>query len=762
MPALSATIATSATSTVGGTWTVQPLLRCDSLSLRVFPEVSVAVVSQHYGWITEGSVAGQVLPIDLRGLFVRIALTDGTTTITWYGYCPGGSDAARKTYLDPATGLVTVPNGMLTWTIVGYEHFLRSMTLQGSYVPSGFLRRVLPFNVRRGRGQQIVGNRAAVADDGGVVPELAGCYRFDPTATDLWTANQAIAHILAIATIDTGIDWVFGGQTAELDLVDGAWDCGEAPTYADAIRAIANPELGWALVVNGANITVLSISDVAVGDLPANPNVVSLDVENATGMDVPRVNYLDQAHYSTITVRGEPLRVMFTLSVADDTLTPDWDATLETPYQAEVTDAGRRQDQYKYLWSRFRIPDDWDGTVPKVGGGTRPAFPAIVPATGGPHASDGQAVWARDIILDRSTPPLDMDADAQPGEPLVFVNDALGMPVRLDEPADDQPGARSIGVCDDRAGIIVRAPYRHFLAANLGTPYSGGGKAPLYEYASLQATVSAYTNDRVRISVAALVAEPGAVEREKIIDIPGLHLWLILGGTMTDVDTYETSDRVLRDDRDTLERVAALARVWYGRSRASIAVTYRDPLVLDRLGQVISEVRSTGAISPAGTMLTDITYSLTGPQTTSFATELFDLNFARMYGGNRTTREHHSRLSRIEEELANVPVRQGVGDAVGGGGSLLRITGLHSDSPASGVRMYVGDIYVNGTESAATSTNVTVRIPDIAADVTLPSSGDWDDVPACIGIRTMETWTGDSETHENDTVYAAVGLLLIW
>lgn len=758
MPTLTATIATATTPDTAGPWTDRPTLRLDSLSLRVFPAVSQAVVSQEYGWITEDNVSAQVLPLDLRGLFVRVLITDGTSTHTWYGFCPGGSDAVRKTHPSPVTGAGAMPSGTLTWTIAGWEHFLTSQTLQGCYVPTGFLGRVLPFNVRRGRGDQIQGNRAASADSGAVVPQLAGVYRFDPVGTSLWTAQQALAHVLACAAVDTGIAWTLAGQTAELAAVPGVWDIDDGRSYADAIRAIANPELGWAIVVNGPTITVLSISETAIGDLPANPNVVSLDIENTASFGQARIAYLDQPHYSTITVRGEPLRVMFTLSVAGGTLEADWDSALASAYASEPDDAGRRQDKYRHLWSRFSIPSSWDGTLPDGLGGSVVAFPAIVPATGAHDPATSQAVWARDIVLDRTLPPLAAGDDSQPGEPLVFVYDDEGTPVRLDEPPDDAAGALTISVCDDRPGILCRTPYRHLLAAGI---YSGAGREALYDYTSLQATVSAYSNDRVRITVDAITPEPGTMAREKVIDIPGMHLWLVLAGTMTDVDTYEASDRYLRDDRATLASVAALARAWYGRSRASISASYADPLILDRLGQVISEVRTAGAISPAGTMITSITYTMGARQSVAFATEHFDLDFARMYGSARTTRAHHSRIARLEEELANVPVRQGVGAPSVGGGVPLKITGLHADSPTSGVRMYKGDVYGNGTAASATLSNVTVRIPGIAANVTLPSSGAWADVPACCGMATTATWTGATATHTNDTVYEAVGLLLV-
>lgn len=92
--------------------------------------------------------------------------------------------------------------------------------------------------------------------------------------------------------------------------------------------------------------------------------------------------------------------------------------------------------------------------------------------------------------------------------------------------------------------------------------------------------------------------------------------------------------------------------------------------------------------------------------------------------------------------------------------ALLKITGLHDDSPG-GTPMFKGDIYGNGSAAAATQTGVTVAIPGLASGTTSPSFGSWNDVPHCCGVSTTRTWTGATETHTDDTVYEAIGLLLV-
>ena len=122
---------------------------------------------------------------------------------------------------------------------------------------------------------------------------------------------------------------------------------------------------------------------------------------------------------------------------------------------------------------------------------------------------------------------------------------------------------------------------------------------------------------------------------------------------------------------------------------------------------------------------------------------------------------------RVSEITAKHEVRQYLyEDQVmrGGGESavLLRITGLHPDSPLTGIQVYQGNIHREGSGSAATQVGVTVRIPDIAPNVFYPSSGAWSSLPPCLGFSTVQTWTGKTVTHTNDVVYEALGLILMW
>ncbi len=123
------------------------------------------------------------------------------------------------------------------------------------------------------------------------------------------------------------------------------------------------------------------------------------------------------------------------------------------------------------------------------------------------------------------------------------------------------------------------------------------------------------------------------------------------------------------------------------------------------------------------------------------------------------------KLAQLEERIRELEVDARVDDMRASGSTggllLLKITGLHVDSPVSGVRMYTGSRYGDGSAESATDTGITIRIPGIAPNITDPSYGDWSDLNFCGGLSLVATWVGASQTHINDIVYETVGLVLL-
>lgn len=81
----------------------------------------------------------------------------------------------------------------------------------------------------------------------------------------------------------------------------------------------------------------------------------------------------------------------------------------------------------------------------------------------------------------------------------------------------------------------------------------------------------------------------------------------------------------------------------------------------------------------------------------------------------------------------------------------VKLTGLHADSPATGVRVYTGTLYASPAATSGTA-GITIRIPSIAANWTAPASGVWGNLPFFSALPSAETWTGKTTTH-TETVY---------
>lgn len=737
-----------------------------SATFCLAPDTPTCRFRLRYGFIHQAGLYGAggvvVAPSDFRGKWIRVDVYDGSTTVTWYGYCPTAEEDIAKAATVPtgSSAGAALATGDATFTAYGTEFFLKNTTMDRCYVErNGSLvehRRILGFNREdRKRNEQVVGNRSTAA--------VGGYYGFHQSDTNQWTALTALQHVLLCLYQQTGISVSLAGQYAYLANVVEAWSGLEGKTYYEILSAILKPSRGFAWYLWDTVLTVVSISDAAVGALiPANANVVSLTLDGSYGMAKATIKHLDNVHFDYIVVRGERLRVMFTIKDATGFMVPGYTGAEVTTYQA-LTDDDIGNEQYDHIFCRLVMPDDWNGCY--ASGDV--VIPRWDPVGAAPDWLNPQNLLMRDLCLDRTIPMFEPDSK-QPRKPMVwFEHD--GSYYRADDPDSDAFKGCTISVLDDGVGIKLRPQYPHYWGLN---HYVGASKKPaVADWAKIEATVSMYTDEFVRVQVSALEAEPGEIVRTKVIDVPGCHYWVAAPYTTISWDATGPTQTgvpvVYRNDVPYLQTIAALARVWYGRRRAELDVEYSRLVIFNRLGHVIKEAYSGGIVTPAGTILSKIAYDF-ADQRTQFSTEWGDLDLAafassRRRGGGNHRREDDgagSRVQALEDDACVTPVLFGGGGG-GGGTVLLKVTGLHSDSPASGVRMFKGDVYGNGTGAAATLTNVTVRIPGIAADVTSPSCGAWSSVPAVGGIKTTATWVGASLTHTNDTVYEAIGMVLV-
>ncbi len=661
MPTLTATAAYS--TALDGAWTEDTSIRVDNVVFRCAPGIPTAVLTRYYGWMhnTGDGTRGQVTPLDLRGKFIRIRLYDGTSEKYWYGYCPALADAVDKTTINPDTGGGSIPTGRTTYTCYGMEWWLQQAVIDRSLTEAGTVLRALPYNsTARIRHIRIAGNRSAA-------PAGDGVYNFDTDGTDQWGAVDAAQNLLKLFNSAFGIQYTLAGQITELADVAEVWQT-EGRTFYDVLTSLINPARGYTFYVVDRTIHVVSISDQAIGDyIPANSNVVALTIDQSRAMERPTLRHIDNAHYDIIDVRGAPLRVMFTASWSRGNLVKDWTDAEETAYNA-ASDADRRKEQYEHVYTRYRIPADWDGKLL-----TLSVLPGIDTDTGQPKTGqaegDMQIYWVRDMLLDRTIYyPGDNQDDVR--APLILVRDSDLNYQRVDN--NEDYSNCPVYCLDGKPGFMIRPPYPHYYGLNHFSGDSDDGAA--LDWTEIIATISLRTDEHARVVVNAVTPEAGPVTRRKLISVPDAEVWWISADTVTDFSgaalTTQSAEALVRDDSGILRQVADLARVWYGRQRTAISVAYRQPTILDRLGQVIRETYAGGTVTPAGTVITRIAYNLP-QQTMNFETEWFDIDLARAVNGPRGGGAFGRRFS---SELSNIPARVGASAAAASSSVVWEIT----------------------------------------------------------------------------------------
>jgi hypothetical protein len=188
----------------------------------------------------------------------------------------------------------------------------------------------------------------------------------------------------------------------------------------------------------------------------------------------------------------------------------------------------------------------------------------------------------------------------------------------VDQPSslDDIPG--SVRMLDADFGFEVRMSPRHQLAKNhWGGATASLTPAPKYDWEKLVATVAVETDERFRAEVD--VAD-GDADRVLEIYVEDASLWWIAPDTVTDVTNgalvraYTASEfptgKVLRSDATRLQRVAALAQAWYGRSRAVLELSAQGLNFDYPIGYYISGVFDDFTSEDVNGVVTTLEYDL--------------------------------------------------------------------------------------------------------------------------------------------------------
>jgi len=737
-------------------WTEDANVDVLKVAFSCAPKIGAARFRLKYGYIYEAGATGTgssvVTPTNYRGKWIRIYLTDGVTPLYWYGYCPEEAATFAKTGIpgplaQAGTEVQTGDSDFIAYTM---DYFLKEHIVGRSYVETAVagtaeaVLRALPFNRgRRGRDSELTGNRSSTLIDG------SSAYSHSRTETNSWTARQAVNALLYSFWKEFDITYLLGGQESWLDQITEPWGNVEGRSYYHVLTDLIKQSRGYTFYFDGFTIQVVSITDTPIGSvIPANANVVALSLDTSTIAQPPRVNHLDNVHYDKIIVEGEPLRVGFSMKSGDENFEAGWTGGEQTAYESLADDA-RRDAAQRHVYCRYHIPVAWDG---EIGGVVN--IPQITPATGAADWATAQKMYLPGIALDRTIPIYTVDSKTLSPPRVWFLADD-GEYYRIEDPDNDNYRGSSVRVVDDRPGLIVRPRIPHYLGKDVfaGSPEASGTAAAI-DYREIVATVSMFTDDRVRVEVTATDAEPGEVTKVKRLVVPNAHLWVLAPGTRKSwkASAWEevaAGGEIVRDDTAILQKVAEMAQVWYGRRRAEIAVEYSELWLLNRLGHVIAEATAAGTTIPAGTVVTDIHYDMSA-LTVGFSTEWKDIELGALLSPrDGMTTAVGRRLSRVEDQLANTPVLTSGGGAGGGKSTDVIITGVHPDSPVgANVRVYRGTEHDNGPAKAATATDVTIIAGNIAGGQVIPNATE-----ARARLIAGYSWTNDVAATVTEDIY---------
>lgn len=667
------------------------LVSCQFSMAPIMPRATIIRYLGQTQRLSQSVRASVVQPLDLSGKFVRIRLIQDSNERFWYGYCPDPVDNYEGTR---DVGGTDVTTGITTYNCYGMEWFLRDTVIKQCIIGDGTSRdknsnRVLPFNFNiSARYEKTVGNRSLTQNSSGV-------YEFS-SANDAveWTGGDVVKHMLEVFKRQTGsvvefalTSFTFAGSAeSELNNIKGSWDF-DGLNFYDAIQRIIGPEnaFGFYVEVNQtsgiAQINVCPSVSEAILDESSNTivtpastfYVMDLDSDSRINRDQCTLRYLSSNHYDKIEVRGDWLRVAFTLACGNQggtftqefwprVLKEGWTSAQATAYDA-ADDKQRRTDEYTSVYRRFVIENDWNGNTGPSSAVN--VFPVIKESDGSVDTAVSQKIFLKNRVLDRTLPWADIDNESQPRKPFVIWIDEDDQWRYMDNPGSDWT-ALGLDILDNQLGIKINTASKlnHIAARNRFSATSD--QDPEWDYTNMFATVSMRTDERVRVVVDAPDPEPGEIERVKIVDLPQYALWWIAPNTVKNINTTSTGVNALdkvasggeiaRDDTAQLLRAAQLLKELYGRKRQILDVVYDSPDLDEMLGFFVDEVTASQTTEAVKTQITNEVYRFeTDRQSKRVNTSFSEFNVSGLLG--RTGRPTSINNFGFSDELANIPAR---------------------------------------------------------------------------------------------------------
>ncbi len=402
---------------------------------------------------------------------------------------------------------------------------------------------------------------------------------------------------------------------------------------------------------------------------PANPHVEHLVLDSGLDAKSAVATVESSNTYDEITVHGPPVVSCFSMAVAVSPhaeAEPAWTDSDETAYRGETdsvvgdktisAEHKRRQSRYDAVYRRFRFHESWDWTDAS-GRSLSPTFDVdgnIQFNQTGPYWKAPRRFldWlpirdSADVSAEVDNPawmkPLaiveELDSDGEPTCHWHLVNNLSENIIAAN------PGLTNgkVAVLDREDAVEVTFNPKHRLGRNHFDPPTGDSIVePVFDYERMIMTVACETDTRPSVVVqtgAPPILGPTQVpilDRKLSIFVPDAQVWVVAPGTVVGVwldgePHYQpiAIHQLPRDDTDRLRRIAALARVMYGRRRTSIRMTKRGLLGVSGLGRIVTSVTIGQGSHDVNSPVTERTWDFV-QGTTRISTGWVDLDVQRI------------------------------------------------------------------------------------------------------------------------------------
>ncbi|GMW03814.1 MAG: hypothetical protein AMXMBFR84_49480 [Candidatus Hydrogenedentota bacterium] len=610
-----------------------PYAYCEKARQSVSPAVPEAILKFDYGDIKreDRNYRDIYLPLIVQDAYVAVVAHDAFHTWqVWSGVVQleQCNIHGQSTYL----------SGRQQFTAFGVEHLFDRAHISTSHTSAGVVDRPIKFNGQDAFGLLGHGN---YGEDGDGIPW------FEDTG-DLWS-NLDIATYLVARFLPSDLTIEIVGATDALDTIFEEHNL-RGMSVKQALDRLINRRngLGWKLVVpfqDNAPLYIYVYSDLANSvsfggtTIPANPDQIVLYADGRLDVD-PSFNHSAIEQYDQVRVMGGPISICGTWSVSDNprTLDPAWTLAEGIAYEdgahsadPAVNDRARQSEALSHVFSRFRVPDDWDGTL-----GGYNALPAVDDL--GNFREDLRApLYRKDKRFSRHIPILEdaADTDVAPDFRRMFaVIDVptLGfMPVhRL---GDIGEGFNSCHVipAENELAVFVRGNPNHVIGLNQYESEYPTNTEPSVDYATLRVTAMIESDRHLQVFLRLRYAPDGTWQREKIINLPDAEMWIVLPNTVLDVDVaglvlspseYQQS----RDDRQQLIKVALLAAQFYSQARATASIQFKYITPEYEPGMLLRGAIGVWHSVNVGTLITTKEFDFTA-MTTTITTGWEELSF---------------------------------------------------------------------------------------------------------------------------------------